>query len=395
MMLMFAIASEAFARLPPMPDGNDAVFTATHVVIVSPGKPHAFIVQRSYLGDLAVGSAIELPTFRLVTWNDMGLEQPQSLTDSTHILLFLRRDGNSHGVLAIIDYGNAFFFRDLARIDELDAMATRAIDYHRRWQVARDTFDRQGRIRALFPYLLNPAESCHHLTLTELAKLNPDSGDYLAEILPRVSPNECQSLLLDIRQLQSPRSHSAAIAMVDRARAQLSNYLDAHHLKNFDITAQWNHGAPEELKGVSGIMYYGLAAIRSFGDQADMPYFRGLIPFLLSNGLEQSVEECGYAMRQNPGPENIPVLKAIWEDYKSHHYTREQETLLPIDLARTLTAQNDIAVIAILLELLDNYNGRDSAHEGLRKLSGKDFHTDAEWRSWYESLSKGVEKTVQ
>ena len=72
LVLIVFVAARAIADIPPMPDANDAIFTATGVVIVSPSKPHTFTVERSYRGNLSVGSTIDLPTFRLVTWNKMG-----------------------------------------------------------------------------------------------------------------------------------------------------------------------------------------------------------------------------------------------------------------------------------------------------------------------------------
>lgn len=179
--------------------------------------------------------------------------------------------------------------------------------------------------------------------------------------------------------------------MVDLARQRFVNYLDAHHLKGRDVIARWNNGTPEEVKDLYGVMYYGLAAIRSFGDKADTPYFRGLVPFLLANDLAQCVEECVYAMRQNPARENIPVLNAIWEDYKSHRYpSDDSRTLLPIYLANALAAQNDVATIPTLLDLLGDRLARDSALAALRQLTKEDFRTDAEWKSWYASRSRGA-----
>jgi hypothetical protein len=222
--------------------------------------------------------------------------------------------------------------------------------------------------------------------------MNPQSGDYLASQLAIVSLQDCGTLLLDIRRLPSPKAHAAAIASINRARGRFEIYLATRDLKTLDVTANWNNVA-DELKTDYGIIYYGLAAMNSFHDPADAPYIRGLVPFLLANDLQQAIEECIHGMRYHPSPENVAVLISVWKDHKSRHIPPEQ-TGLPIDLAQAMAVQHDNAVIPSLLEMFEIPRWHDAASSALRELTGKEYHTAAEWKAWYASQSKDAEQAV-
>jgi hypothetical protein len=365
LLLVLLSTASALAALPPTQDPNDAVFTATHIVIVSSENPPTFTVERVYRGNLAVGAKIDLPTFQLFTWGELRDKRPHPFTENTRILLFLRPDAKNPAAFEIADYGNAYFFRNVVDIEQLESLAKSARAFHNKWKEARDLSDPDDRVRAMFPYLLHSARNCKRLTLEELVKLNPQSGDYLASVLPTYSLGDCQSLLLDIRQLQSPKAHAAAITAINHARVRFNIYLANHDLKSLDAIAHWND-ADAGVKAEYGIIYYGLAAVNSFQDPADTPYIRGLVPFLLANDFGQSIEECVHAMKDHPSPENVSVLISIWEDYKAHHYPPNNEPLLPMSLSHALAVQNDFAVIPSLLEILEIPKWHDSALGALR-----------------------------
>jgi len=398
-LLVLCIAAPALAETAPRQDPNDAVFTATAVVIVAPDKPDTFTIERSYRGDLAIGSKIELPKFKLITYGLLQEPHVQPLTDDTRILMFLRPDAKNPAVLEITDWGYAYFTRDVAKIDELEAIAKRAIALHKKWQDARDLPDRQDRVEALFPYLLewrpdarqhrHTDRSCRTLTLAELAKLNPASGDYLATRLATVSPRDREHLLQDISELPSPAAHGAAIVSVDRALERFSTYLADHNLKTLDARKNWLD-LPEQLQDDYAIAYYGLAAVASFKDPTDLPYFRRLVSLLVANNFDGPLEMCLRAMAANPVAENVPVLVSIWEgygpiwqDFKARNFSVTNAPSVPIALARASSAHKDRRLIPVLLEMLDNPIGRDFSLSSLRELTGKDFRTDAEWRAWY------------
>ena len=58
-LLVFATGS-AVARIPPIPDANDAAFSATEIVIVSAKDAHTFTIEKSYRGKRAVGETVAL-----------------------------------------------------------------------------------------------------------------------------------------------------------------------------------------------------------------------------------------------------------------------------------------------------------------------------------------------
>jgi len=426
-LLVLCIAAPALAETAPRQDPDDAVFTATEVVIVAPDKPHTFRVERSYRGDLAIGSKIDLPTFELESWGMWQNRQSETMTADTRILMFLRPDAKNPAAHEITDWGDAFFFRDVAQVDELDEMAKHALGRHKKWQDARDLVDPAERIRALLSFLLDiepkrkqqlaacehfqaardprepgnhiralpprffdPVNSCERLTREELAKLTPAPADYVASLLAGPTPRDC--LLVGVCGLRSPKSHAAMIAAVDVARQRVEKYLAARELKVPDAKANWSDVAEEVIDNYS-IIYYGLHALASFRDPADMPYLRSLVPFLLASDCQQALRECILAMVDNPSPENTAVLISIWEDCKAHPERLTRKETLPVSVAWAMTYQNDAVALPSLLEIIDDPRWQHKLFGLLHPRAGKEFRSPAECRAWCVALLTPAAKT--
>ncbi|HEX4145094.1 MAG TPA: hypothetical protein VHY91_16425 [Pirellulales bacterium] len=393
-LLVLCIAPAARGSEPSDEMACDVIFSATHVVILSPDKPHRFKVERSYRGDLAVGSTIDLPTFEPVRDNHWGEREPLPLTANTRILLFLRRAGENPPAFTYTPGGWAYYFCNVDEIDEFDRIAAKALAVYKTWQDARDLPDPSERIRALFPYVLETTHTRFRegLAVAELARLGPASGDYLVSLLPDATARDRHELLWRIGDLQSPRAHAAAVAEVDLAQRHIRDYLDSQGLEASVFETGPNR-IPAEIRECYWNLGCALHSIYSFHDKDDTPYFRQLIPFLLAVGLESRVQDLVDAMKQSPAPASVPVLISIWNDYKSQGRPPGDEGSLPIKLAGALGAQKDRAAIPTLLEIVDRPTFALYACDALRQLNGKQFQTAAEYKAWYADPAKPAAKS--
>jgi hypothetical protein len=357
------------ARLPPPQEPDNAVFTATEVLVVSHAKEDTYMVEESWLGSLQVKDSVTLPGFKLVTFGKMGNEQPVEMNEQTRILLFLRPDEKDPKRLAITDYGYAFFFRDAKQLGELQTMAKDAIALRRRWEKAVSIAEPADRLEALWPYLTGSSRACATLTIEHLAKLNPLPGDYLAERMATYPASERGGWMLLCRQFPSDKLHAAAIADVKSARRAFETYLAAQGLERLATMDHWNDDTlPASIKDLNGEIYYGLAGIRSFKDPRDLPLFRELTPWLMRNQLDGAVEECVSMMKNFPAAENLAVLKSIWEDYQARHVHDLDRHLLPIDLARALAASKSIDAVPILKEIQATPTFHDEALNAIEAI---------------------------
>lgn len=347
-----SVASAALARLPPPQEPDNAVFTATEVIIVSPIKEDSYLVEETALGSLQPKEFVTLPGFKLVTYGKRGDEQPVTMDEQTRILLFLRPDEKDPKQFVVTDYGHAFFFRDVKQIAELQTMAKAAVALRRRWEKAISIADPAERLEALWPYLKNSSRACATMTIEHLARLNPLPGDYLAERLAKYPASERAGWMLLCRQFPSDKLHAALIVDVVSARRAFDAYLKAHGIERLAMMDHWNDGTlPDTVKDLYGEIYYGLGGIRSFKDPRDLPLFREWVPWLLRNQLDQSVEECVSMMGAFPTAKNLPVLKSIWVDYQVREADDLGQRLLPIDLARALAASKNVDAIPILKQI--------------------------------------------
>jgi hypothetical protein len=210
--LVFGFPIVARAHLPPIQDADDAVFSATQVVLVAHLKDDQYSVVETFLGTLKPGDTVTLPGFKLVTFNKMhGDAQPVKVDERTRILLFLRPDEKDASKLVVTGYGFDYFYRDADKIAELREIANGAIAYKRKWETAIAIQEPQRRVEKLLPYVLKSPPSCWKLTLVELAKLNPLPGDYIAEHLESYPSADRARLMQRSGQLPSARLHAAGV----------------------------------------------------------------------------------------------------------------------------------------------------------------------------------------
>jgi hypothetical protein len=111
-----------------------------------------------------------------------------------------------------------------------------------------------------------------------------------------------------------------------------------------------------------------LAGIANFKDKKDVAFFRELVPWLIRNRFDQSLEVCTYEMRDFPSTDNLPTLQLIWDDYKAQHSKEDKASYLSVDLANALTAMKDEKALPMLLEMLDNEAAHDTASGAIQKL---------------------------
>ena len=228
---LLALPAMAWGRLPPIQEPDNAVFSATQVIVVSHQKEDVYMVEETFLGLLKPKEAVNLPDFKLVTFEKMfGDPEPVAMDERTRILLFLRPDEKDAKRMVVSDYGYAFFYRDVEKVGELRDLANKAVTLRRKWEKACAIADPKLRLEALWPFLRLSLYTCHKMTLAELAKINPLPGDYLAEHLATYGPSERAGLMLLSRAIPSDELHAACIADVDAARNTYDTYLKEHHL---------------------------------------------------------------------------------------------------------------------------------------------------------------------
>jgi hypothetical protein len=103
-------SSLSFAKLVPARDYRNGILDAELVVIVSQESPSSFRVEQAFLGSANSGDSIELPGFRLFTYQQYGPDIVEPITPDTRILLFLRHKKEMPVAWELTDFGYSFFW---------------------------------------------------------------------------------------------------------------------------------------------------------------------------------------------------------------------------------------------------------------------------------------------
>jgi hypothetical protein len=72
---------------------------------------------------------------------------------------------------------------------------------------------------------------------------------------------------------------------------------------------------PENIKDVTGDIYYGLAGLADFHDRGDLPFTRTLALWSVKYHLEQTADAAVDAFRDMPDKANLPAIDTILKEF--------------------------------------------------------------------------------
>jgi hypothetical protein len=148
------------------------------------------------------------------------------------------------------------------------------------------------------------------------------------------------------------------------------------------LIEDWNH-APEEIKEIYGELYYGLAGLASFKDQADLPFMRELAMWAVGRRFKQTCDAALSAFRTMPDEANLPVINAIWREFSSRQFPGNE--LISLDVVRTLRTHVYSAAVPLLVGFLKDAHAGSEAREALGQIVGQDLGQDPDdWMDWYK-----------
>jgi hypothetical protein len=374
----------ADARLIPTKDAREGVFDAELVAIVRHIQKDAFEIEDVLLKTVEVGKTVAVPDFTLYSYVEgiwRGERVEHEITPDTRILMFLKRSRRKPDCWEVTHGGYCFFWvDDPAKVDQLRGEARQALDLRRAWEAARDIEDPHQRVAALWPFLWDGGRACCRVTETELQKAGAVAGDYIADRLPFLSHMERMELLADLGLYGGEKLHSCILAHLENRRAAYTAAVQDLNLDTMGKENEWQ-ALPRAAQDMWGELYYGLSGLAKFKNPDDLPFIRDLATWAVKHRVKQTCDAALEAFREMPAKDNLPVIRAIWEEFTKRPY--EGNELGTIDVVRALGAHTYPETVPILVKLLDDPNAGDEAHYSLGRIVGKDLGRDPQpWLDW-------------
>jgi hypothetical protein len=360
--LMWLCPPMGAKTLEYLQDPNDAIFSATDVVIVASAGGDDFKVEQSLLGSAKDDQTITLPGFKLLQWKFPEDRVAVPITGGTRILLFLHTDPHDAGKLQIAEDGMGYFYRDVGQVDDLRQLAEKAIAEKKKWDAIVAMKPSMAKVEALWPYVRGSwLSDSRRMTLAELSKMKPLAGDYLADRLPWYKPDERVGMMQLYPQIPSQNLRGAIIADMQGACAAVDVYLAEEQRDNLD------GDLPGEIDAARQEIGSGLSAITKCRDPNDLPLVRDTLPWLLRTHCDGAVGFCTEFLRDCPDQANIPILKAVWEHYRPSPHDDHFPYAL-INTADALGATGSRDAIPILQDMLTYEGIRPWAQSALDKI---------------------------
>lgn len=358
------------------------------MVIVSQESPGSFRVKEAFLGSANSGDSIELPGFRLFTYQRYGPDIVEPITPDTRILLFLRHKKEMPAAWEPTDFGYSFFWvQNPEQVPQLRKTAEQAIALRRRWEEAANTPDPRRRAEALWPFLSMEDYGPSFLEHTEsaLQKIAPISGDYFSERFDDMLHLDRMNVLKDAGAYGGEKLHQKLSSYIKAQQELYETSVSAYKLNGHNALASWNT-MPDSVKDIYGDIYYGLAGLASFQRRDDLPVIREITRWAVRYGLEQTCEAALAAFRTMPDEGNLPVISLIWEKFPQGR--GEGNEILHVDVIRTLCAHKYVQTVPLLAPFVtDGFAGAE-AKAALTAIVGQDLGEKPEpWLAWYGTLN--------
>jgi len=380
LLLFLLLAQPCNAKVIPVRDPRAGVLDSSDVVIVSQVEKDHFQIEEIFLGEANIGDILYLPNFRLFTYQQYGADIVEPITPDTRILLFLKHAKDDLAAWEITAYGYCFFWvHSLSKVPELRKKAADAVALREAWEAARDVPDEQLRVKALWPYLWNQDRLfCDH-TKKELQKIRPAAGDYIASQFALLDKSQLMTLIRDIGLYGGEQLHQVMVEFL-RARQQQFEKSLVQTGPRAELY-KYNREIPDLAVDIAGEIFYGLEGLASFKDSNDNAYIRELALWASKRHLEQP---CWAALRifsSIPDKENLPIIEAIWNAFPS-----ATNNLVRFTTVMCLQTHKYLEAVPLLVRLLDSKDTRESAHDILSEIAGKDLGEDPRaWMDWYKT----------
>lgn len=381
-------SSVSFAKLVPARDYRNGILDAELVVIVSRESPSSFRVEQAFLGSANSGDSIELPGFRLFTFQQYGPDIVEPITPDTRILLFLRHNKEMPAAWEPTDFGYSFFWvQNPEQVPQLRKTAEQAVGLRRRWEEAANTPDLRRQAEALWPFLsmkdYGPSFLEH--TKSTLQKIAPISGDYFAEHFDEMPQWNRMDLFKNAGAYGGNKLHQKLTNYIKAQQNFYESSATTYKLNDHNALTSWNT-MPESVKDSYGDIYYGLAGLASFQRRDDLPVIREITRWAVKYGLEQTCEAALDAFRTMPDEDNLPVISLIWEKFLQG--SGERDEIFHVDVIRTLCAHKYAQTVPLLAPFVtDGFAGAE-AQAALTAIVGQDLGEKLEpWLAWYRTVN--------
>lgn len=381
-------SSVSFAKLVPARDYRNGILDAELVVIVSQESPSSFRVEQAFLGSANSGDSIELPGFRLFTFQQYGPDIVEPITPDTRILLFLRHNKEMPAAWEPTDFGYSFFWvQNPEQVPQLRKTAEQAVGLRRRWEEAANTPDLRRQAEALWPFLsmkdYGPSFLEH--TKSTLQKIAPISGDYFAEHFDEMPQWNRMDLFKNAGAYGGNKLHQKLTNYIKAQQNFYESSATTYKLNDHNALTSWNT-MPESVKDSYGDIYYGLAGLASFQRRDDLPVIREITRWAVKYGLEQTCEAALDAFRTMPDEDNLPVISLIWEKFLQG--SGERDEIFHVDVIRTLCAHKYAQTVPLLAPFVtDGFAGAE-AQAALTAIVGQDLGEKPEpWLAWYRTVN--------
>jgi hypothetical protein len=386
-LIVFLVSCQAAqARLVPRRDARDGVLDAQLVVIVRQNSADVYEIDEVFLGKAAPGDSISLPGFQLATRQSIGPDKLERISNATRILLFLQHKKNDPNAWEPTDYGYCFFWvQEPDRVFELRNIARSAVALRHRWEDAARLTDLQERVEALWPYiyLRDYGVSFLEHTKVELRKAGVIAGDYFAGQFDNMSPDERSPLYYEAGSYGSEKLHQTMIRHLEIEQLTIESFEVAHSFDAKALRENWN-SMPKDVRSLYGDIPGLLYGLRSIGDRADLPLFRGAAAHALKFGPEQALIQALGAFREMPDKENLATIAVIWKSSESGG--SEDREMVQHDVIGALCTHNYPETVPLLAPFITHPYAAPEVEDALSRIVGTDLgRTLQPWLEWYQA----------
>jgi hypothetical protein len=383
-LVLVGLPQTSAAKLIPLRDPRAGVLDASLVVLVKPEANDQFQIEEVYLGESNLADIINLPGFKLFTYQQYGPDIVEPTTPVTRILLFLRHTEEDTNSWEITAYGYCFFWvHTLDKVDDLRKMAKETVALRKSWEAARDESDERSRVEALWPYLWNNHGYFLRQTEAQLKKVGAAAGDYIAQQFNAMTHNQRMELVRDLAFYSSSYSHQVLLNHIKKMQQNYERFLEKHEPNAKDLIDNWN-AAPDEIKNIYGELYYGLAGLAKFNDQSDLPYIRDLASWSLKYRFKQTCDAALEAFGLMPDRANLPIIASIWSEFSVR--PSDGDEMPSWEVVRALHAHIYPEAVPLLVRFLDDQHAGQEARQALTKIAGVDMgRNSTAWLNWYKA----------
>jgi hypothetical protein len=383
-LILLVLPNTSNAKLIPRRDPRAGVLDANHVVLVKQEVSDQFQIEEVYLGDSKPGDIINLPGFKLFTYQQYGPDIVEPITPDTRILLFLKHKEEDMSAWEITAYGYCFFWvHSLDKVYDLRKMARDSVALRKSWEVARDQLDERSRVEALWPFLWNNDGYFLRHTEAELKKVGPVAGDYIAQQFDAMTHDQRMELVRELGDYASSYSRQALLKHLKKLQQTHEKFLEQQGPNAKNLIEDWNT-APDEIKNIYGELYYGLAGLAKFKDQSDLPYIRELALWAVRYRFKQTCDAALEAFESMPDRSNLPVIDSIWNEFTVRPYHGNE--LTSWEVVRALHAHIYPEAVPLLVRFLDDRHTEQEAREALKEIAGIDAGKNPRaWLDWYKA----------